>query len=72
MKKLKLDVEALAVDSFTIPAVKGDGTVQANAVPTPPYATCDGACSYTCTTGASYLAAFCPPPSTRTTCAEIV
>lgn len=72
MKKLKLDVEALAVDSFTIAAAKGDGTVQANAVPTPPYQTCDAACSYGCTTGASYLAAYCPPPSTRTTCAEIV
>jgi hypothetical protein len=68
MKKLKLDLEALAVDSFSIAAVRGDGTVEAHEAPTYPYATCDAACSYTCTTGASYLEAFCPPPSTRTGC----
>lgn len=69
MKKLKLDLEALAVDSFTIAGANGEGTVQGNEVPTVPYATCDAACSYTCTTGGSYFAAFCPPPSTKTTCA---
>jgi hypothetical protein len=68
MNKLKLDLEALAVDSFSIVAARGEGTVEAHEVPTVPYATCDAACSYTCTTGASYLAAFCPPPSTRTGC----
>jgi len=67
MKKLTLDVDSLAVDSFPITgAAKEAGTVQGMAVPTPPYATCDAACTYTCTTGASYLEAFCPPPSTRT------
>jgi len=69
MKKLKLDVETLAVDSFRIAASSKDGgTVQAHEVPTYPYATCDAACSYGCTTGASYLEAYCPPPSTRTGC----
>jgi len=68
MKKLRLDVEALAVDSFRIAGAAGDGTVQGMEVPTPPYNTCDAACTYTCTTGASYLEAFCPPPSTRTGC----
>jgi hypothetical protein len=57
MKKLKLDVEMLAVDSFsTHAAAKASGTVQGYDAPTYPYRTC------TCTTGASYLAAFCPPP----------
>ena len=65
MTKLKLDLDTLAVDSFAIAGVKGDGTVQANEAPTYPYATC------TCTTGASYLEAYCPPPSTRTTCVEL-
>ncbi len=58
MKKLKLDVEALAVDSFSTHAAPMDaGTVKAYDAPTPPYRTC------TCTTGASYLAALCPPPT---------
>ena len=68
MKKLKLDLEALTVDSFRVAGAGGDGTVNAHEVPTYPYATCDAACSYTCTTGASYLEAYCPPPSTRTGC----
>jgi len=65
MNKLKLDVETLAVDSFPIAAAGVDeGTVQGHEfAPTPPYASCG------CTTGASYRAAFCPPPSTATTCA---
>jgi hypothetical protein len=64
MNKLKLDVETLAVDSFpTATAGVDDGTVQGFEVPTPPYASCG------CTTGASFRAAFCPPPSTKTTCA---
>ena len=65
MKKVKLDVETLAVESFGIAAaVEDDGTIQGFAAPTPPYASCG------CTTGASFLEAFCPPPSTRTTCAD--
>jgi len=72
MKKLTLDVDSLTVDSFPITgAVREAGTVQGMEVPTPPYATCDAACTYTCTTGASYLEAFCPPPSTRT-CPDLV
>jgi hypothetical protein len=67
MKKLMLDVDSLAVDSFPVTeAIEEAGTVQGMEAPTPPYATCDAACTYTCTTGASYLEAFCPPPSTRT------
>lgn len=66
MQKMKLDLEALAVESFLM---TGDapmsGTVAAYEAPTPPYATCG------CTTGASYVARFCPPPSTRTTCREM-
>jgi hypothetical protein len=62
MNKLKLDVEALAVDSFAVAGARGEGTVEAHAAPTYPYVTCG------CTTGASYLEAFCPPPSTRTGC----
>jgi hypothetical protein len=65
MQKLKLDVEALAVDSFAIAGAKDDGTVNAFEAPTYPYPSCG------CTTGNSYLAAYCPPPSTRTTCAEL-
>ncbi|MFL5386655.1 MAG: hypothetical protein ACJ8GN_29495 [Longimicrobiaceae bacterium] len=69
MKKLMLDVDSLAVDSFPITeAIEETGTVQGMEAPTPPYATCDAACTYTCTTGASYLEAYCPPPSTRTGC----
>jgi hypothetical protein len=68
MKKLKLDLEALAVDSFRIAGARGEGTVEAHEVPTYPYKTCDAACSYGCTTGASYLEAYCPPASTATTC----
>lgn len=57
MTKLKLDVEMLAVDSFTTAAGGAEaGTVQAHEVPTYPYKTCG------CTTGASYRAAYCPPP----------
>lgn len=57
MKKLKLDVETLSVSSFTTAAAaKETGTVQGYDAPTYPYRTCG------CTTGASYLAAFCPPP----------
>jgi hypothetical protein len=65
MQKLKLDVETLAVDSFSTAALlDDDGTVQAfEEAPTYPYASCG------CTTGASFRAAFCPPPSTKTTCA---
>lgn len=63
MKKLKLDLEALAVSSFPIDVAASEaGTVKAYDAPTPPYASCG------CTTGGSYLAVFCPPPSTRTTC----
>jgi hypothetical protein len=64
MKKLKLDVEALAVDSFSTARGEGrNGTVQAHENPSiPPYATCG------CTTGASYAAFFCPPPATNNTC----
>jgi hypothetical protein len=72
MTKLKLDVEKLTVDSFsTAEGALADGTVQGMEVPTPPYNTCQAACTYTCTTGASYLEAFCPPPSTRT-CPELI
>jgi hypothetical protein len=57
MNKLKLDLDVLAVDSFSTAATeKADGTVRAFEAPTYPYRTCG------CTTGASYLAAFCPPP----------
>jgi hypothetical protein len=57
MKKLRLDVETLAVESFATAAREDEaGTVQAYEAPTPPYRTCG------CTTGASYLAVFCPPP----------
>ena len=57
MKKLKLDVETLAVESFSTAAgAEEAGTVQAYLAPTPPYRTCS------CTTGASYLAVYCPPP----------
>jgi hypothetical protein len=63
MKKLMLDVDSLAVDSFPIEErIAEAGTVQALEAPTPPYYTCG------CTTGASYLEAYCPPPSTRTGC----
>lgn len=65
MKKVKLELDTLAVESFAIAApAQDDGTVQGYDVPTPPYASCG------CTTGASYLEAFCPPPSTATTCIE--
>ena len=63
MKKLKLDVEALAVDSFaTARGEDRSGTVQAHEAPTHPYASCG------CTTGASFAAFFCPPPATNNTC----
>lgn len=57
MRKMKLDLDTLAVESF---GTAGDalvaGTVAAYEAPTPPYYTCG------CTTGASYVARFCPPP----------
>jgi hypothetical protein len=63
MKKVRLDVETLAVDSFpTAERYDESGTVQGFGAPTPPYETCG------CTTGGSYLAVLCPPPSTKTTC----
>jgi hypothetical protein len=67
MKKLKLDLDRLAVDSFSthLPPLDA-GTVKAYDAPTPPYESCG------CTTGGSYLAVFCPPPSTRTTCAVLM
>jgi len=58
MKKLRLDLDRLAVDSFATHAAPMDaGTVEAYDAPTPPYRTC------TCTQGGSYLAAVCPPPT---------
>ncbi|HEX8907346.1 MAG TPA: hypothetical protein VF771_21015 [Longimicrobiaceae bacterium] len=63
MKKLTLHLDTLAVDSFSIAADGAEaGTVHAQEAPTYPYYTCG------CTTGASYAAAFCPPPSTATGC----
>jgi hypothetical protein len=63
MRKLKLEVETLAVDSFSTADGGGEGgTVQAQEAPTYPYYTCG------CTTGASFRAAFCPPPATNNTC----
>lgn len=63
MRKMKLDLETLAVESFrTAGDAYAGGTVNAYDAPTPPYDSCG------CTTGASYIARFCPPPSTRTTC----
>jgi hypothetical protein len=63
MQKMRLDLDALTVESFRTAGEAGMmGTVDAYEAPTPPYATCG------CTTGASYVARFCPPPSTRTTC----
>ena len=57
MRKMKLDLETLNVESFgTACDVLSDGTVAAYEAPTPPYASCG------CTTGASYVARFCPPP----------
>lgn len=66
MKKLTLDIETLAVESFAIAVAKEDGTVNAFEAPTYPAPSCG------CTTGASYLEAYCPPPSTRTTCVELL
>lgn len=64
MKKTKLDVETLAVDSFCTAAAKDEGgTVQAYEAPSYPYASC------TCTEGGSYAVVLCPPAQTRTTCA---
>jgi hypothetical protein len=66
MKKMKLDVDMLAVESFRMAdEVAMAGTVNAYDAPTPPYDSCG------CTTGASYIARFCPPPSTRTTCRDM-
>lgn len=57
MRKMKLDLDTLAVESFgTATDALVDGTVNAYEAPTPPYKTCG------CTTGASYVARFCPPP----------
>lgn len=65
MRKMKLNLDALAVESFRMADHAGEGgTVQAYDAPTPPYDSCG------CTTGASYVARFCPPPSTRT-CREM-
>lgn len=67
MQKVKLDVQALAVDSFPVAGAMADaGTVRGFEVPTPPYASCG------CTTGASYLAAYCPPPSTKVCPSETI
>lgn len=61
MRKMKLDLDTLAVESFgTAGNALMAGTVDAYEAPTPPYATCG------CTTGASYAAVFCPAPSTKT------
>lgn len=66
MRKMKLDLDTLAVESFRMANdILADGTVAAYEAPTPPYDSCG------CTTGASYIARFCPPPSTRTTCKEM-
>ena len=63
MQKMRLNLDGLAVESFPTDVATGmEGTVDAYLVPTPPYASCG------CTTGASYIARFCPAPSTRTTC----
>lgn len=63
MQKMRLNLDALAVETFrTAVEPEVHGTVDAYEAPTPPYASCG------CTTGASYIARFCPPPSTRTTC----
>lgn len=41
MKKLKLQAEEVAVESFPISAVEGEiGTVEGQEAPTPPYKTC--------------------------------
>ncbi|MBB4634785.1 hypothetical protein [Longimicrobium terrae] len=65
MRKMQLDLDTLAVESFPVsPETRGAGTVDAYEAPTPPYASCG------CTTGASYIARFCPPPVSKTTCAE--
>ena len=67
MRKMQLELDTLAVESFPIaPEGREAGTVDAYEAPTPPYATCG------CTTGASYIARFCPPPSTKTTCREMI
>ena len=63
MRKMKLDLDTLAVESFRMADdARVAGTVDAYDAPTPPYDSCG------CTTGASYVARFCPLPSTRTTC----
>lgn len=63
MRKMKLDLDTLAVESFRMASEAYEsGTVDAYEAPTPPYASCG------CTTGASYVARFCPPPSTKTGC----
>jgi hypothetical protein len=64
MKKLSLKVETLSVESFpTAAASKETGTVRGYDAPTYPAPSCG------CTTGASFMAALCPPPATNTTCA---
>lgn len=41
MRKLTLQLDELAVESFPTAGIDGEaGTVQANEVPTPPYYTC--------------------------------
>ena len=71
MKKLKLDLEDLKVDSFELSSESADekGTVKGNA-PTGYYDTCIANCTrlYTCAdTCIGYTCAFgdtCPPPDT--------
>ncbi len=67
MRKMQLDLDTLVVESFRMADdVFEAGSVEAYEAPTPPYASCG------CTTGASYVARFCPPPSTRTTCRDVL
>ena len=66
MRKMQLDLDTLSVESFPIaPEARAAGTVDAYEAPTPPYASCG------CTTGASYIARFCPPPLTNNTCRKM-
>jgi len=57
MKKLKLDVEELALSSFDTETVKGDGTVQGHFVPTNPWCAANTYKSYCPDTLCT-----CPPP----------
>jgi hypothetical protein len=53
MEKLKLNVEALAVESFDAGAARGEakGTVRGHAVPNTQQFRCTYFCSYACPTG---------------------